>query len=418
MTTGYFQTELHEARKRHENATTLDDWPFVFKEYMAHQYVTSYIEEQAWTNAFHLRLKGFAEPPVDHYMRALLIAVENQKRRQLPYCLGDTPESIVWLDYFRQLQQVYRPKDKRHFSILFTSETSHDHYNKVQVLDEHLTEHFRQLLNDGYFDDTLVFVMSDHGHRHVITRATQSGKWEERLPFLFVRPPPWFCGRYPGVCENMRANRDALVTAFDLHATLQHVLDFGFQEGQGPEAMGDLSQRGISIFKKIPDERTCAHAAISAHYCTCLEWQEVQDPNKDELVLGAAQFVVDKFNEKTWQDLPGACANLTVHKILSARHLQPNEKLLAFKESLDYDNFFPDLSDNSSVAAIIYQVHFHTMPGPGDWEVSVTYFTELRRYAMSLDSVSRLNKYGTQARCVIDEFPHLRMYCYCLRDKA
>lgn len=407
MLTGHFQTELPEARKRFVNASYVDGWPFLFKNYTAAGYVTSYAEEQPWFSAFTYKLKGFDQAPVDHYLRTMLIAVESYKAKHYPSCLGDTPRSILWCNYWRELQTMYRPLGGRQFSMMFSAEQSHDDYNTVQTLDEHWTRSFGELYRQNFLNDTLLIVMGDHGRRFGPVRQTQTGKLEEKLPFLAVVTPPWFRKRFPLSEANLRKNRHRLVTAFDLHATLAHVLDF--QEDGG---RGNLKERGLSLFREIPAERTCAHAHIKAHFCSCLDWIEVENMT-DPIVLAAAQRVIDNFNRQA-KEVAGKCAELKLGRMISARLLRPNEQLMAFKESLDFDNYTPNLTADKELAAVIYQIRFVTVPGGGDWEASLTYYLQQNEFSMSHDDVSRLNSYHEQARCVIDTHQHLRTFCYCL----
>lgn len=69
MTTGHFQYELPEARKRFDNSSFLDNWPFIYKDYRKWGYGTVYAEEQPQFNAYTYKLKGFNKTPVDHYLR-------------------------------------------------------------------------------------------------------------------------------------------------------------------------------------------------------------------------------------------------------------------------------------------------------------------------------------------------------------
>lgn len=408
MTTGHFQTELPEARKRFANATYIDDWPFIFKDYRNNGYATSYVEEQPAFSAFTYKLKGFNRPPVDHYLRTMLMVADKRKGENKNYCLGDTPKSLVWLKYWKELRNMYDRYNKLTFSFLFSSETSHDDYNLVQVLDDHLSSEFDSLHRGNYLNNTFVFVMGDHGRRFGPVRQTQSGKLEEKLPFLAVITPPWFKESFPKSYKNLKTNTDRLVTVFDLHATLKNILDFRSDGG-----MGDEKKREISLFHEIPDWRTCENAHIKPHFCSCLKWNDVQYADNDTIVQNATQLVINNFNQLI-NRTNGLCAEISLNRIISARTLAPSEELMAFKESQDYDNYFPDLTGNKSLSSFIYQIRFTTNPANADWEVSVNYFVEFNRFIFSESDVSRLNMYGDQPKCIIDSFHHLRQYCYCV----
>ena len=92
-------------------------------------------------------------------------------------------------------------------------------------------------------------------------RASEQGKFEERLPFLAVRIPRWFSERYPHAATNLRLNSGRLTSPFDVHETLMDVLDM-----KRPRDRTDGPPRGYSLFQEIPDNRTCADADIDPHW--------------------------------------------------------------------------------------------------------------------------------------------------------
>jgi len=360
VTTGHFQTELYEARKRFTNASFVDGWPLVFKDYKQAGYITSYGEEQPQFSFFSYKLKGFNKLPVDHYLRTFLLAANTEAKHHKPYCLGDQPRSIALCHWWAQQQDIYAA-ERRTFSIVFSSETSHDDYNLVQVLDEHWERTFREQLHRGYFNNTLI-IMGDQGRRFGAVRQTQSGKTDEKLPFLAVVVLPSFRARYPDAYRNLQINTRRLVTPFDLHTTLKHVINFT------TPGRGDVMQRGISLMNEIPAERTCAHAWIKPHFCSCLVWTDLDVDATG--VRDAAAYVVERINRLN-EDAGGSCAPLRLDRIVSARMLKPSESMLAFKESADYDNISPDLSADVATPNVLYQLRFTTVPSGADYEASL-----------------------------------------------
>lgn len=69
LTTGHYQYELPEGRKRFKNSSFLDNWPFIFKDFKKAGYGSVFAEEQPKFNAYTYKLKGFDKEPVDHYLR-------------------------------------------------------------------------------------------------------------------------------------------------------------------------------------------------------------------------------------------------------------------------------------------------------------------------------------------------------------
>lgn len=66
------------------------------------------------------------------------------------------------------------------FLLAFHSVLSHDDINLVEVADEDTMMHLRELKESGAFDNALVIVMADHGHRFANFRATHQGSFMRR----------------------------------------------------------------------------------------------------------------------------------------------------------------------------------------------------------------------------------------------
>lgn len=69
----------------------------------------------------------------------------------------------VMLDYARHLYTVYPTKPK--FVFGFHGELSHDSYNLIGAADDDLVEWIKWFEEKGYLNDTILILMSDHGHR-------------------------------------------------------------------------------------------------------------------------------------------------------------------------------------------------------------------------------------------------------------
>ena len=58
------------------------------------------------------------------------------------------------------------------------------------------------------------------------SRDSEEGKIEERKPMFGFRFPQWFIDKYPSKVATFRVNaKERLITPFDIHATLHHLLD-------------------------------------------------------------------------------------------------------------------------------------------------------------------------------------------------
>lgn len=67
------------------------------------------------------------------------------------------------LDYARHIFTVYKSKPK--FIFGFHGELSHDSYNLIGVADNDLVNWLNWFENNGHLNDTILVLMSDHGHR-------------------------------------------------------------------------------------------------------------------------------------------------------------------------------------------------------------------------------------------------------------
>lgn len=69
----------------------------------------------------------------------------------------------IMMNYAHNFFKVYHDKPK--FLFGFHGELSHDSYNHVGAADGDLLQMLKSLNNDGFLNDTLLIIMSDHGHR-------------------------------------------------------------------------------------------------------------------------------------------------------------------------------------------------------------------------------------------------------------
>lgn len=171
--------------------------------------------------------------------------------------------------------------------------------------------------------------------------------------------------------------------------------------------------RAISLFDRIPKNRSCADAYIEPHWCVCMNWHQIND-TQNEYVLQAARAVVDGINNYTKKD-EHKCSRLYLHEIKWAAKLAPHDNLMRFKQNKDFDGFLADLSSKAStkVSSEMYQVKIVVKPGKSIFEASVLHDLKQNAFRVKMSDVSRVNKYGAQADCIMDSDPELRKYCYC-----
>lgn len=400
--TGKTESELPEARRGHAGASPVDNHPWVWKDLQNIGYATQWGEDGASIGTFTYRMSGFKQQPVDHYFRPFDIQAEKQYAQHRPHCLGSVPRHLNMLNWIKDLYKMYPDQPK--FSFVFHSEFTHGGYSEVSVVDNDLKQFLIYMNDQGYLNNTMLILMSDHGARFQAVRRTVQGKYEERMPYFGFSFPPWFGKKYPNALENFRVNAHRLTTPFDVHETFMDLINFT------GATKGDIHKRGISLFKEVPAERTCTDAGIQAHWCACLNWQPVSV--KDDFTKRASSMLVDSINTMTYTERQ-LCSRLTLDNISSAVQHTPNDHLLKFKQSADFDGRLPDLSDDMVLSEVYYQVSISTSPGHAHYEATVKYMVKEDKFLVSEKEISRINKYGSAPHCVADRLPQLRPYCYC-----
>ncbi|XP_050394938.1 uncharacterized protein LOC126812528, partial [Patella vulgata] len=411
MLTGLLLGELGEVRKGFKGATTFDEKPLIWKDFKRAGYVTLWADDVPGLGCFQSKFTGFQSPPTDHYLRPFYVAADFELEYGVmpllrsylhsflslfmkdppinrPFCYGSKPKHIYFMEYLKDMFKVYG--SKRKFMFGFHSEISHDNNNNIEYMDEDIVELLTYLESSGHLNETLLIFMSDHGARFENFRSTVQGKQEERMPFFSFRFPPWFERVYPEIIRNFKINAHRLTTPLDIYETLKEILNF---TGTG---MGNVSKRGISLFKEIPKERTCLHAGLSTHWCACLDWQPVE---QSHVLIRVIYTVISKLNELT-SEMRKKCALLRIKRVLKILKYSPHADLL-------------NLYSVSNWKIISYQVIMTTEPGNGYFESTVQHDLDRNILTLNEKDISRANAYGTQPRCISETQPDLIKYCYC-----
>lgn len=401
--TGKTELELPRTLKRLKNAPYVDVYPMIWNDLRNNGYVTAWNEDQPRIGTFTFRMTGFKEPPVDHYARPFHIAAVKEQSKHKSLCYGSRRRTKVFLDWLKEFYVMYKNQSK--FAFGFHSEVSHKDANMVETADDDIVEFLSSLKNGGYLNNTVLMVMSDHGARFSNFRKTIQGKLEERLPFVSFVFPKWFYRKHSNAMKNFKTNTERLSTPFDLHSTLLDMLNFG---GDG---QGDTTQRGISLFKEIPESRTCRDADIELHWCACQKW--TTESLTEHKVKKAATSVV-LFINKFVGNLTDKCATLNLDTITTALSLRSEQDFLKFKQTNDADGYRADLTDNTQAYIVVYQITFVTIPGKGLFEATTEYNTSSQQFSLQESDISRINSYGDDPRCVSEAHEELRKYCFCI----
>ncbi|XP_020917032.2 uncharacterized protein LOC110254391 [Exaiptasia diaphana] len=406
MLTGIAEQNQPEARRSKPNSKFVDDWRWVFQDYRNHGYVTMYSEDSPSLASFNYRLKGFKNPPTDHYGRYFWI--ESERHQKVSHCVGNDAIHRLAFNYILSLFRTY--EEHRKFTFINFSDLTHSNMNSVKYADEDLVELLQTMEKENFLDDTIIFIFGDHGMRFGKMRQTLQGKLEERLPHMSITFPTWFPKKHPKLYEAVQHNSHLLTTPFDIYATLQHVLSYPF----APKGI----HVGQSLFYPIDaKKRTCESTGVEDHWCPCLNFESV--PMKEPIVRQLANFCVELINrqlENEGSQVQSLCHKLTLVEIKSISREMPNEKLRKFKTSHSNRKcdscgaIFGKKVKNTLKHDTLYQIQIITSPNNGFYEASLRVYDGKPKLQ---GSISRIDEYGKQPACIADTHVHLRKYCYC-----
>uniref|UniRef100_A0A0L8FM57 Uncharacterized protein n=2 Tax=Octopus bimaculoides TaxID=37653 RepID=A0A0L8FM57_OCTBM len=392
--TGQYVEDLLEPSK--SASKPFDKHDIIWKHYNKSGYVTMFAEDLPSGAMFNYLRYGFKKQPTDHYFRPFALAMDEQRSfwSNNLFCFGNRMEAAVVLQYTYDFIRVY--KDKPYFSLTFITRVSHDDMNEAGRADLEYLRILEKSYSQNLLNNTILFFFSDHGIRFGSFRKTYVGRLEERLPAMYILPPEWFRDKFPTLWNNLKVNTHRLTTPFDIYETLQDILNIEKAAERSKSNEIDYKNlKRISLFKKVPLNRSCEAATIKPHWCTCHVFTPVAVD--DNIVIKVTNYLVNYINNMTLNS-KNLCARLKLQKIKNAEFSGMNDEVLSFlvKGIQTYKD---------------YRVIMQTLPGEGLFEGSVRYYRDKKQLSL-LGQISRINRYGHQSDCIHDSL--LRKYCYCI----
>lgn len=407
--TGKTELELPDVRKKAKSNTTCDVMPFLFYRLKDDGYRTAYFEDMPWIGTFQYRFNGFKKQPADHYLRAFYLEESNGGKKwwspsQKKYCVGERPQYKLMQDITDQFFDL----DGKKFGFTFIADITHNDISMISTADDDTLEFLKNFKEKGRFEDTMVFLMGDHGPRFARIRDTLQGKFEERLPFMCLLVPPSLAKSRPSLMSNLRANTRVLTTPHDIHATLLDAL--GLPNREVYKVPGADLPRGMSLFEPIPRNRSCSEASIEPHWCACLKWISVS--TSDPMYRKVADAIMNFINSLT-EPVRSKCIPRNLLSVVWVMRQVASKGMLSFVEAKDADGYVGKFSDKQKKFNDNYQIKFIVGPGKGVYEASMTYLVKENRFTVDTRDISRTNAYNDEPHCISATHPHLNMYCYC-----
>lgn len=390
MVMGIKDSELKKVCLPHE-AATFDNCPFIWEWFKQAGYYTALGEDSANLGTFNYIKVGFSNTPTDYYLHTFIREVEKNVGYNKDFntflCMQEKYMYKVLLNYIEDLTTTLN--SSKLFGFFWEISMSHDYLNYPMVMDDDYVQLISRLEANNYLNETIIMLVSDHGIRWGDIRSTKQGHLEERLPFLFVLTPPSFRENYAQAYDNLKQNSKRLTTPFDLYATLSDLVDLKSISETSVLSRSKTSyghDRAISLFLPVPYNRTCETAHISDHWCTC--HKNVPVPKKSPKAHKATVTLVMFLNEMLAEH--PQCMRLFLAEVLDVTVMETGKP---FTGKLGWEEFM---------------VVIRTTPGDGIFEATMR--DDNGTWSL-VGTVSRLNLYGEQSRCILH--PLLKLYCYC-----
>lgn len=406
-------------------ASYFDECPFIWKSFSARGYRTSFAEDATWMGIFNYEKQGFRRPPTDYYLHPLALLMAKKLGHETwgnaKLCYGPRLGFEILLDYIVKTAVTFR--DKPYFQYIWANSLFHDYLNNPKLGDELLLLTLDYLKRNGYLDDLVLIVLSDHGMRWGSIRSTYQGKIEERMPTCYWVFPPWFRTTYANEMEVLAENaKSVLTTPFDVHATLSHILDI-VTRSEGVE--GKSTSVGQSLLRPLQRGRNCAMAGVEEHWCVCEHYKMAQIPQNASIVTSAASYVVDSINRQLgpWASV---CAKLRLDKVSEAMTKTDDKNDDLVTTTMTKPSATTPGSRRGKTKETERQIQLQltiiTSPGEAVFEATIQSVLAATAAASSSEDgggrrwnvsgeISRLNLYREQSLCVSD--PVAQKFCYC-----
>jgi phosphoglycerol transferase MdoB-like AlkP superfamily enzyme len=125
----------------------------------------------------------------------------------------------------------------------------------VSYLDDNLEAYLRWMKQEGFLNNTVIMLYSDHGnHINFVLKESIYGYTELSNPFLFMSLPENVAGKFG---DNLVRNENKMATHYDIHESTLHLID---KKG---------ISNGTNFFKDvINSNRTCKSVGV-VEECAC-----------------------------------------------------------------------------------------------------------------------------------------------------
>ena len=186
-------------------------------------------------------------------------------------CLYGHPVSYYMIEYAKQFWEKYK-NNKKYFRMAFNY--GHEKTGAViSKLDEPLYNFLFEFYDKGYFYNTAIFIVSDHGNQNIgiydkINK--EQFEYEKKMSTFFLLLSK--NNNIENYRINLLNNQQVFLTPYDVHDTLLHLI-YGKSMVTG-NIYASVDNKGNSVFNTInEEERNCKkyNEWVEPDFCCCTE---------------------------------------------------------------------------------------------------------------------------------------------------
>ncbi|XP_017057330.1 uncharacterized protein LOC108098723 [Drosophila ficusphila] len=366
LLTGYSPHNWSNLKCNSTRIGCLKSLPLIWKRFKKKGYITAYADDLLGNSMFNLDKLGFLEQPVDFYASSILNPKTNQ----------DCINSNFIDNYCEQFLKQHANSSRPLFGVFLGKLDKSYDTNKIQAK---LMEKLMKFQKMGVLSQSIVILFSDQGK--------DKDSLRESLPLLFIWLPVWFKTQHPELVQGLRINSERLTSPYDLHLTLQHILELGEKWPQAVDRLVDCPTCQ-TLFAPVPENRTCSDAGIGESICPCDSYKLLNTKQIKQMSLG--KLLVQSINQFLYDyNLQETCENLTLKSVKVVQQRR----------------------DKTISSGSTYRVEFSATPN--------SRFSATTRYNhknktleyINVGAINRLDSYGNYSECM-RRLPG-RKFCIC-----
>ncbi|XP_043661942.1 uncharacterized protein LOC122625945 [Drosophila teissieri] len=372
LLTGYSPHTLMNLKCNSSGIGCLKTVPLIWKHFKKKGYITAYGDGMSDLSIFNSDKYGFFEGPIDFYARHIL----EQKNGQS--CIDGR------YDYCEEFLKRHSNSSRPLFGIFFENGIPQKSYDNDKIQTE-LLDRVKIFKKMGILTQSIVILFS---YPRPTVREKKRNFLEESLPILYIWLPPWFRALRPEIVQALRINSKRLTSPYDLHLTLQHLLELGERWPRAVDKLVDCPTCQ-TLFAPVPENRTCSDAGIGESNCPCDAYKLLNTKQIKQVSLG--KLLVRSINEFLHHhNLQELCHNLTLKSI----------KMMMQRK------------DRKLSSGSTYRVYFTATPNNAEFSTTTRYNHKRQELEyINVESINRLNHYQNDSSCM--RRLRGRKFCIC-----